>query len=280
MKLDRPTLVTYGWRALLIGGIAAAVLALGFRHGRARLGAGRLSWSAPPRVLAEVGFEPLPGSTLLRSYEVDFNGAKTRFAQFRSPVPALQAIEQFEARYRKPDDEAKPTEGPMVRVVSRAYAIAGAVDSQGHTVGIVAFEEPKAGGCTYFVGRGGRLATGWRHGDTPGEEVPGIPRPLRSRRVLCIDGLGAIPSRLLVYEGWGEIGDTVELFAAEMPKAGWTRNADAERIMRKHTRGTLLSFINGTRRAMIYIERDKGTNKVRTALAYTVKGWLPPDRGL
>ena len=280
MKLDRPTLVTYGSRALLIGAIVAVVLALGLRRGGARIGSGRPVWSGPSRVLADVGFAPLPSSTLVRSYEVDFNGSPTSFGQFRSTVPAREAIEQFESRYRTAGGHASPTQGPMVRVMSRAYAIGGAVDSEGQTVGIVAFEDPERGGCTYFVGRGGKAATGWRHGDAPGSEVPGIPRPLRSRRVFCIDGLGGIRSRLLVYEGWGEISDTVELFATEMPKAGWTRNADAERILRKHTRGTLLSFVKGSRRAMVYIERDQGTNKVRSAVAYTVKGWLPPDRGL
>jgi len=280
MTLDRHTLATYGWRTLLIGLIAAAVLTFGVRFGRARLGAGRVNWSAPQRVHADVGFAPLPGSTLLRSHEVGFNGSPTRFAQFRSTASAVEVVEQFEQRYHVPDPASKPTEGPMVRIVSRAYAVAGAIDSQGQTVGIVAFDEPKRGGCIYFVGRGGKPAKGWRHGDAPGEEVAGIPRPLRSRRLFCIDGLGGIPSRLLVYEGWGEISDTVELFASAMPKAGWTRNIDGERILRKHARGTLLSFVRGTRRAMVYIERDKGTNKVRTAVAYTVKGWLPPDRGL
>jgi len=110
--------------------------------------------------------------------------------------------------------------------------------------------------------------------------VPGIPRPLRSRRILCVDGLGGIPSRLLVYEGWGAIGDTVELFASEMPKAGWTRNPDVESVIQKKLPGRFLSFLKGTKRAMIYIERDQGTNTVRTAVAYSIKSWLPPDRGL
>jgi len=275
---DRPTVATYAWRACLVALIAIAVLLVGLRHGRARQGTGRLAWSGPPRVQAALGFEPLPGSSLLRSHEVTYNGQRTPFAQFRSTHSAREVVEQFEARYARPG--AKPTEGPMVRLCSRAYAVAGAVDREGGTVGIVAFEEPRAGGCTYFVGRGGIAAKGWRHGDVPGEELPGIPRPLRSRRVLSVDGLGGIPSRLLVYEGWGAIGDTVALFAAEMPKAGWTRNHAAEEIVQQRLRGRLLSFLKGTRRAMIYIERDEGTNKVRTAVAYTVKSWLPPDRGL
>jgi len=280
MTLDRPTIVTYGSRVLLIAAVAAVVLFVGFRHSRARLGSGRPTWGGPSLVQADLGFRPLPGSKLLRSYEVEFNGERTRFAMFRSSSTARKAVEQFEARYGKLKGEEKPTEGNMVRVVTRDYCLSGAVDSKGETVGIVAFDDPKAGGCTYFVGRGGGKAKGWRHGDVPGDEVPGIPRPLRSRRVFCIDGLGGIPSRLLVYEGWGAISDTVERFAAEMPKAGWTRNTDAERVLAENVRGSILSFVKGTKRAMVYIERDEGTNKVRTAVAYTVKGWLPPDRGI
>ncbi|MFW6164481.1 MAG: hypothetical protein ACODAJ_17055, partial [Planctomycetota bacterium] len=233
-----------------------------------------------PRARAELGFEPLPGSRLLRSYEVEFNGQRTPFAMFRSEQTAREVVAQFEQRHERPDGEASRPRGNMVRVVTRDYCLAGAVNSEGETVGLVAFDEPKAGGCTYFIGRGGGEGKGWRHGDVPGEEVPGIPRPLRSRRIFCVDGLGGIPSRLLVYEGWGSISDTVERFATEMPRHGWTRNADAERVLAKNVAGTLLSFVKGTQRAMVYIERDEGTNKVRTAVAYTVKAWLPPDRGI
>jgi len=280
MTLDRNTVATYGSRLALIGIVAAIVLAAGYRQGRARLGDGRPTWGGPSLAQADVGFAALPSSRLLRSYEVEYNGERAPFAMFRSSLTAEQVIEQFEARYDAAEGEAKPTEGNMVRVVTRGYCMSGAVDSSGETVGIVAFDDPKAGGCTYFVGRGGGKAKGWRHGDVAGAEVPGIPRPLRSRRILCIDGLGGIPSRLLVYEGFGAISDTVELFAAEMPRAGWTRNTDAERVLAKNVRGVLLSFVQGSKRAMVYIERDEGAGTVRTAVAYTVKGWLPPDRGI
>jgi hypothetical protein len=168
----------------------------------------------------------------------------------------------------------------MVRIAAPAYAVAGARERDGSTVGIVAFEDPKTGGCTYFVGRGAAPSQGGPKGDVAGGEVPGIPRPLRSRRVLCVDGIGGIPSRFLAYEGWGEIADSVSLFATEMPKAGWTRNSDVESVIQKKLEGTFLSFLKGTHRAMIYIEREKDTSKVRTVVAYSVKGWLPPDRGL
>ncbi len=280
MKLDKPVIVTYGKRVLLIAAVAAVVLAAGYRRSRARLGAGRPTWGGPPLVQADLGFPPLPGSKLLRSYEVEFNGQRTPFAMFRSKLTAREVVGQFEERYDVPEGEVKPTEGNMVRVVTRDYCLAGAVDSAGETVGLVAFDDPKAGGCTFFIGRGGGADEGWRHGDVPGDEVPGIPRPLRARRIFCIDGLGGIPSRLLVYEGWGAISDTVERFASEMPRAGWTRNADAERILASKLRGSVLSFTKGTKRAMVYIERDEGSNKVRTAVAYTIKAWLPPDRGI
>ena len=278
MKLDKPTVVTYGSRLLLILGIAAAVLFLGQRHGGARLGHSRPVWTGRTRVQADVGFEPLPGSKLLRSYDVTFNGEPARFAQFRSRLSARDAVEQFDARYRTADQ--KPTEGPMVKIASRAYCVSGAIDEKGELIGIVAFEDPKSGGCNYFIGRGGAQRKGWRHGDVPGEEVPGIPRPPRSQRVFCIDGLGGIPSRLLVYDGFGAVSDIVDRFATEMPKGGWTRNVDAERVLAKNLRGAILSFIKGTKRAMVYIEREDDTGKVRTAVAYTIKGWLPPDRGI
>jgi len=280
MKLDRPTLLRYAWRAALIGVLGAGILAFGYSHGSAWLGTRPAPISGPPRVQGDFGFAPLPGSALLRSYECRFNGEATPFAQYRSPFPARQVIDQFEERYGKPVEQAPPTRGTMVHVAAPAYAAAGAIDSEGRTIGIVAFEDPKTGGSNYFVGRSSSDRRTWQNGDAPGEEVSGIPRPLRSRRVFCVDGLGGITSRLLVYEGYGEIGDTVDLFATEMPKAGWRRNSDVERVIQKQLGGQFLSFLNGTKRAMVYIERDQGTNKVRTAVVYSVKGWLPPDRGL
>ena len=292
MSLDKPKLCTYAWRITLIGVIAAGILVLGFNHSRAWLSPGSRLVAGPPRVQTAPAADPFQGSTLLRSYNVAYNGEPTHFSEYCSTLPAEKVVEQFEERYGKvtgtsPVGKAIPlstqesaTEGTMVRVVAPAYSLAGARDSQGKTIGIVAFEDPKGGGSRYFIGRASPPSGAWRQGDVPGDEVRGIPRPLRSRRVLCVDGLGGIPSRLLVYEGWGAIADTVDLFAAEMPKAGWTRNRDVETVIQKRLPGAFLSFLNGTRRAMIYIEREETTGKVRTAVAYTVKSWLPPDRGL
>jgi len=281
MSLERSTILRYAWRASLIGLLAAGILAFGYSHGRAWLGTRAQLPSAPARVQAPEPFEPLAGSSLVGSYECVYNGEKATFAQYRSTHPARKVVDQFEERYGKPTAQATPNCGTMVHVATQRYAAAGAVDKDGCSLAIVAFEEPKTGGSVYFVGRSRpRDLSGWRHGDVPGEEVPGIPRPPRARRVFCVDGLGGIPSRLLVYEGWGALDDAVEVFAAEMPKAGWQRNSDAEKIIQKHLEGRFLTFVKGTRRAMIYVERDPGTNSVRTAVAYTVKDWLPPDRGL
>ena len=280
MKADTAKLLRYAWRGLLVAVLAAGILLLGYSYGRARLVGRQLPSTGPERVQA-VAFAPLDGSRLVRSYECLFNGEKTVFAQYTSPRPARDVIEQFEARYSVPPAKTPPTEGTTIRMAGPEYAAASAIDSEGCNLGIVAFEDPKTGGSSYFVGRSSaQPRKGWRDGDVAGDEIPGIPRPLRSKRVFCIDGLGGIPSRLLIYEGWGAIDDTVALFAAEMPKAGWTRNTDAENVIQKRLSGRFLSFLNGTKRAMIYIERDEGTNKTRTAVAYTVKSWLPPDRGL
>ncbi|MFP4057888.1 MAG: hypothetical protein ACLF0G_13560 [Candidatus Brocadiia bacterium] len=281
--MSKPTWRTYAFRAVLIAAIAAGVLLFGFAQGRAVLGPGSLApLSGPPRVTASVGFEPLPGSRVVHSYDVRFNGQPATFAQFTSSRPASEVIEQFEARYGEPTAQASPTEGTMVRAVTPTYAVAGALDSEGRTVGLVAFDHGQRRGSTYFIGRGARPRDGWRHGDVPGEEVAGIPRPLRSRRTLCVEGLGGIPSRLLLYEGYGPIGDNVELFATEMPQAGWTRNGDVERVIQKRLPdgARFLSFLKGTERAMMYLERDRSTGKVRIAVVYSVKDWLPPDRGL
>ena len=280
MKLQKAALPRYAWRALLVALLAGGVLLFGSRYGQAWRRSRSLPPAGPPRVTTEVGFEALEGSSLLRAYDCVFNGEEAQFAQFRSTHPAREVIAQFEKRHGKAAASSSPTKGTMVRVAAPAYAAAGAVDDEGHTLGIVAFEEPKRGGSVYFIGRSRSRTRGWRHGDVAGDEVPGIPRPPSSRRVFCIDGLGGFTSRLLVYEGDGAMADAVDRFAAEMPKAGWRRNADVERIVQKRLEGQFLSFLNGTRRAMIYIERDAATNKLRTAVAYSVKGWLPPDRGL
>jgi len=281
MKLDRPAVLKYAWRGALVAVLAAGILAFSHSHVRAWLSPRTTPTAGPTRIQAPAPFDPLPGSTLLRSHECTFNGDKATFAQYRSNASARAVIEQFEERYGKPTADAPPTRGTMMHVAARSYAAAGAVDADGYTVGIVAHENPKSGGCDYFVGRS-RPADpkGWRNGDVPGDELPGIPRPPNARRVFCIDGLGGITSRLLVYEGWGTMDDAAQVFADQMPKAGWTRNSDAENVIQRQLPGKFLSFLNGTRRTMVYIERDPGTNKLRTAVAYTVKDWLPPDRGL
>jgi len=279
MKLTRQEIARYGPRALLIALVGAAIVGFGFNYTRAWRATGRTIPTRPERVLAGVWFEPLEGSRLLASHECTMNGHRTVFAQYRSRYPSRKVIEQFEQRFGGFAPKDDPTKGPMVRVVSRGYSTATAVDPEGLLVGIVAFDGPH-GGSTYFVGRSTAKARAWRAGDAPGEEVPGIPRPLRSRRVFCIDGIGGIPSRLLVYEGSGAISDTVDLFASEMPKAGWQRNTDVERVVQKHLDGRFLSFLKGTERTMVYIEREPATGKVRTAVAYSDKRWLPPGRGL
>lgn len=280
MKLNRHDLVRYGPRAVLIALVGAVVVGFGFNYTGAWRAPRRPLPTGPERVTAGVWFAPLAGSRLLASHDCTMNGQRARFAQYRSRLPSRKVVEQFETRFGGPMADAPPTEGPMVRVASRGYSTAAAVDSEGRVVGVVAFDDPKSGGCTYFVGRSEGKRKAWRHGDVPGDEVPGIPRPLRSRRVFCIDGLGGIPSRLLVYEGSGGMSDTVEVFATEMPKAGWERNSDVERVVQKHLEGRFLSFLKGAERAMVYIEREAQTGKVRTAVAYSVKSWLPPGRGL
>jgi len=280
MKLNRQEIARYGPRALLIALVGAAIVGFGFNYTRAWRAPRRTIPTRPERVLAAVWFEPLEGSRLLASHECTMNGQRTVFAQYRSRHPSRQVVEQFEHTFGGFAQKGDPAKGPMVRVVSRGYSAATAVDSEGRVVGIVAFDDPKTGGSTYFVGRSEGKPKGWRAGDVPGKEVPGIPRPLRSRRVFCIDGIGGMPSRLLVYEGSGAISDTVDLFANEMPEAGWQRNADVERVVQKHLDGRFLSFLKGTERAMIYIEREPATGKVRTAVAYSDKRWLPPGRGL
>lgn len=279
---DTPTFRTRLGRLGLIAVMTAGVIAIGFRYAPATRRPHSLQpeWTGRSRVQADLEFEPLPGSHLLRSHPVVANGETTPFAQYRSSHPARKVVAQFEERYGAVSGKAAPDKGSMVRVAAGGYAMVGAVDEGKRTLGLVAFDDPKAGGSFYFVGRAEPRKGGWRHGDVPGDEVEGIPRPLRSRRVLCVDGLGGITSRLLVYEGWGETADTVERFATEMPKTGWTRNTDVERVVQKHLPGQFLSFLRGTHRALIYIEREADTNKVRTSVTYAIKGWLPPDRGL
>lgn len=280
MSTQTPPLRTRLWRAGLIAVLAAGVLAIGFRTAPAHRPTRRPpAWTGPSRQSADLEFEALPGSRLLRSHYVTLNGEAAPFAQYRSQRPARDVVAQFEERYGTVSGTEPTAEGSMVRVAAGGYAMVGAVD-EGRTLGLVAFDDPKSGGSVYFVGRAPIRESGWRHGDVEGEEVPGIPRPLRSQRVLCLDGLGGISSRLLVYRGWGTIADTVDRFTEQMPQAGWTRNEHVERIIQKRLPGVFLSFLKGTERAMIYIEREERTNKVRTAVAYAVKGWLPPDRGL
>jgi len=216
----------------------------------------------------------LAGSKRLRAYRATFNGSDSQFAHYSSPLSPAQVAEE----YKQLAGGSGRTLLPGLQNAGPGHAMIGYIDRDGSTVGVVAFAN-RDGGSTYFAGRTQPVRQAPGGADVPGREPPGVPRPLRSNRVMCVENLAGLPSILSLYEGWGEIDDSVELIRAGMDRAGWQRNLLVEDAVNEKLPGRMLSYTRGVENCLIHIEREPATNHVATTMFYSQKPWLPEGRG-
>jgi hypothetical protein len=262
-------------RILLIAVLGGAVLALGVYQGRAIIGSSDIrvrmgSGAAPVR--------PVPDSTFLRSYPVTFNGTGTQFGHYTSRQKARQVIEEYARRLRA-EHAARPAETALPALKSHAAGCSALsyTDAEGRLVGITAFDNPETGGCDYFVGATAAAPSRTRGtGDCPGREPPGVPRPARTIRALCLENLGGVPSVLNFYEAWGPPGHVADDVREQMAEAGWRERRDSSRVLTRNYEGlALLSFSRGHEQCLVGIDRDPRTGKMGILVFWAERRWLP-----
>jgi hypothetical protein len=220
----------------------------------------------------EVGIAPPAGSKFVRSYESSVNGQKARFAHYVSHLPAEGLVDRF----IEGQGEA-PGRGQAPNVIRGAGCVAAGCARGSDVVSVVAFDSPS--GCNFFITRspmvvqreGSRRST-----DAPGVDAPRVPRPLDSVRLLSVENLGGVPSVLAFYEGWGTMAANADYLRKEMGRLGWQEQRLAGKLMAQELEGSVLSFAKGTKRCLIYLEKDPRSGKLTTAVLYRVKDWLPP----
>lgn len=227
---------------------------------------------------------PVEGSRFLRSYAVLFNGAKTTFAHYMSRLPAREVVETY-AKASQSEEHAKPhPQVPMLGSTGSGCSVLSYGTEDGSTIGIVAFDNPESGGCDYLVGSmpsdGSEHAAG-PSGDCPGREPPGVPRPPRSVRTLCIENLGGVPSTMLIYDAWGAPGELVEDLDVAMAELGWERRVESSQILTRNYRGeALLSFSRGREQCIVAVDREPETGKISILMFWAERAWLPEDTAL
>jgi len=269
-------------RALLILAVSGAIIAVAVYQGRAIVGRSYPAYRvrSGPAVI-----EPADGSVFLRSYQVVFNGAKTQFAHYSSRRTAKEVVSDYKSRMQVDrgfgDSSRAATlpgrHAPMLASFGKGCSTLSYVTAEGTTVGIVAYDNPDSGGSEYFVGA---MPAETFHrapeGDHPGREPPGVPKPLRSVRVSCIENLGGVPSVLAFYEAWGPPSEIVEHFRREMADNRWKERADSSRTLTGNYDGiALLSFSRGHEQCIVGVDQAPRSGKIIISILWAERRWLP-----
>jgi len=140
---------------------------------------------------ADVHVPALEGSKLLRSYHATFNGRDSQFAHYASRLGPRAVIEAYKQIASQPGRSLQ-SRLPGAQSVAKGQAMISYRDTDGSTVGVVAFGDD-SGGSVYFVGRTDAQRASIRPGlDVPGREPPDVPKPLRSVRVMCVENLAGL----------------------------------------------------------------------------------------
>lgn len=227
---------------------------------------------------------PVAGARFLRSYSVLFNGLDTTFAHYASRLPARDVIEAY-ARTSQSEANATPhPQVPMLGSTASGCSVLSYGTEDGSTIGIVAFDNPASGGCDYLVGSmppTGSESAANPSGDCPGREPPGVPKPPRSVRTLCIENLGGVPSTMLMYDAWGAPGELVDDLGAAMAELGWERRIGSSRILTRNYEGeALLSFSRGREQCIVGVDREPKTGKMIILMFWAERAWLPEGTAL
>ena len=266
-------------RLLLIAAVSTVIIAVAVVQGRAIVSRGRAAYA--PRAGVPL-LELLPDSTFVRSYPIVFNGAEAQFSQYRSPLPADEVVRRYRA---EPADAGGPGERlatPMLSSAGSGCSVLSYGTREGRVVGIVAFDNVEFGGSDYFIGSMPLDADSpGPDGDCAGREPPGVPRPPRATRVLCIENLAGLDSVLAFYEAWGRPSGLVEDVRAEMGEHGWAERAESSATLTEHYAGhALLSFSRGREQCLVAVDQAPKTGKIVVVVFWAERPWLPEGTAL
>jgi len=269
-------------RVLLILAVSGAIITVAVYQGKAIIGRSYPTYHvrSGPAVI-----EPADGSVFLRSYPVIFNGTETQFAHYSSQRKAEEVIRDYKNRTQV-DKGPRESSGapmspgrhaPMLASFGKGCSTLSYVTAEGTAVGIIAYDNPDSGGSEYFVGampaKAFHQAT---EGDRPGREPPGVPKPLRSTRISCIENLGGVASVLAFYEAWGPPSEMVEHFRREMADNRWKERADSSKVLTRNYDGiALLSFSRGHEQCIVGVDQAPVSGKIIVSILWAERRWLP-----
>jgi hypothetical protein len=268
-------------RRVLLIAVAAAVL-IGVTAFQSDAIVGR-SYSVFGLRRGSPDLDPLPGARFIRSYPVRFNGLESRFGHYVSKRPAEEVIREYADRARIQGAATRPRpDTPALRATGSGCSTLSYATVDGTVVGIVAFDNRQTGGCEYFVGAAEAEDDARRSsGDCPGREPPGVARPPRSTRRLCLENLGGLPSVLGVYEAWGSSDDLLEDFRLAMTERGWRERGASSKLLTENYDGlALLSFVRGHEQCLLAIERPPRSGNMVVVVFWAERRWLPEGLAL
>jgi hypothetical protein len=267
-------------RVLLIAAASAVLIAVTAFQSTAIVGRG---YSALGMRRGSADLEPLPGARFIRSYPVRFNGLDARFGHYTSKRPADAVIREYADRARIQGAAVRPRgDVPALRASGSGCATLSYATDDGTVVGVIAFDNPETGGCEYFVGTTEQQDDVARSvGDCPGREPPGVARPPRSTRKLCIENLGGVPSVLGFYEAWGVPGDLLEDLRSNMNERGWEERKASSKLLTENYDGlALLSFARGHEQCIVGVERPPRSSTMIVVVFWAERRWLPEGLAL
>ncbi len=224
--------------------------------------------------------EPVSGARFIRSYPMVFNGLDAQFAHYSSRLPAAEVIRLY--REGRTEEAEKRSAAPMLSAVGSGCSVLSYSTKDGTVIGIVAFDNKESGGSDYFVGSMPMTPPQpVTSGDCPGREPPGVPKPPRSTRTLCIENLGGLPSVLAIYDAWGRPSELAEDISSAMARSGWEVRAESSAILTENYAGhALLSFSRGREQCVVAVDQEPKTGKIVIVLFWADRPWLPEGTAL
>lgn len=269
-------------RVLLTVAVAIGISAVAVYQGNALIGRSRPAYHVAS---GSSVIEPIPSSRFLRSYPATVNGEEVEFGHYVSDMSAEEVVRAFARRYEQvasADPDAPSRGAPMVLASGSGCATLSYAKRDGSIIGIIAYDQQEGQGAHYVVGAAAAGTAGPRGtGDCPGREPPGVPKPLRSTRTLCIENLGGLPSVLACYEAWGRPSEIVADMVEQMTANRWLERAESNRILTQNYGGdTLLSFSRGHEQCLIAVDREPKSGKILVLVFWAERRWLPRGTAL
>jgi hypothetical protein len=264
-------------RAGLIAALSAAIIAVAVVQGRAIIRRGRdaayhVRSGKPP-------VEPVSESLFVRSYPMIFNGLKAEFAHYSSRLPADEVIKEY--RQGGTGEAERRLAAPMLSSTGTGCSVLSYGTKDGTVIGIVAFDNADSGGSDYFVGSMPMTEHRETSGDCPGREPPGVPKPPRSTRTLCIENLGGLSSVLAVYDAWGRPSELAEDIRRGMAESRWKERTESSTTLTENYAGhALLSFSRGREQCVVAVDQEPKTGKIGIVVFWAERPWLPAGTAL